>query len=495
MNKQNFISKKFKQRFLSINNSIESFFNKLKFLKSNFKINEIIKNNRVFFGSATVVILTLSYFLVPTVYDENVIKEKIKNHISKKYDFNIKFTEKINYGLIPKPHFHTKNLIVLRNNQEIGIVKHFDTFFALGNFFFIDNLELKDLILSKGDFKIKNEDLIFFENLLQTEPNENKILFKKTNIFFNTFEDELLFLDKVKNGKFYYDATYLENVLEAKSEIFNIPYKLEIRNNEYKKELLINFNAKKIRLDIENTINYSEKIKNGVIDLSFVNKKKSLNYKIKKNSINFSSEDEKTLIGFIDFKPFYLRANLNYDGLSTKNLFQDDSLLVELIKSEIFNNQNLNVNINLAINDITNIDELNNLDLLINLEQGDITFSKSKILWKDDLVIILNDGLLTYNNNEISLLGKLIINANNIDDFYKSFQIQKNDRKKISQLELDFVYNFNKNKVTFDNVKIDKKSNDKIDEFINLHNKKKIKFNNKINFKNFVNNFFSNYSG
>ena len=186
---------------------------------------------------------------------------------------------------------------------------------------------------------------------------------------------------------------------------------------------------------------------------------------------------------------------MNYDGLSTKNLFQDDSLLVELIKSEIFNNQNLNVNINLAINDITNIDELNNLDLFINLEQGDITFSKSKILWKDDLVIILNDGLLTYNNNEISLLGKLIINANNIDDFYKSFQIQKNDRKKISQLELDFVYNFNKNKVTFDNVKIDKKSNNKIDEFINLHNKNNVRFNNKINFKNFVNNFFSNYSG
>ena len=184
MNKQNFISKKFKQRFLSINNSIESFFNKLKFLKSNFKINEIIKNNRVFFGSATVVILTLSYFLVPTVYDENVIKEKIKNHISKKYDFNIKFTEKINYGLIPKPHFHTKNLIVLRNNKEIGIVKHFDTFFALGNFFSIDNLELKDLILSKGDFKIKNEDLIFFLKIFSKQ-NLMKIKFYlKKQIFF-----------------------------------------------------------------------------------------------------------------------------------------------------------------------------------------------------------------------------------------------------------------------------------------------------------------------
>ena len=168
---------------------------------------------------------------------------------------------------------------------------------------------------------------------------------------------------------------------------------------------------------------------------------------------------------------------------------------MEIIKSEILNNQNLNVNINLVINDITNIDELNNLNLFINLEQGDITFSRSKILWKDDLEIILNDGLLSYDNNEIFLLGKLIINAKNIGDFYKSFQIKKNDRKRINQLELDFVYNFNKNKIMFDNVKIDKKSNEKIDQFIDEHNSNEDKFNNKVNFKNFVNNFFSNYAG
>ena len=162
MNKQNSISKKFKQRFLSINNSIESFFNKLKFLKSNFKINEIIKNNRVFFGSATVVILTLSYFLVPTVYDENVIKEKIKNHISKKYDFNIKFTEKIKYGLIPKPHFHTKNLIVLRNNKEIGIAKDFKVFIGINDFFSFNKLDMKNLVFTKTDFNMKKDDLLFF---------------------------------------------------------------------------------------------------------------------------------------------------------------------------------------------------------------------------------------------------------------------------------------------------------------------------------------------
>ena len=169
--------------------------------------------------------------------------------------------------------------------------------------------------------------------------------------------------------------------------------------------------------------------------------------------------------------------------------------MIELIKSEIFSNQNLNVNISLNVKNITNIDELNNLELKINLDQGDITFSKSKIMWKDDLEIILNDGLLNYNDNEIYLIGKLIINANNIDNFYRSFQIKKNDRKDIELIMLDFVYNFNKNKFIFDNVKVDGNSNDQLNNFLNVFNSNERNFFNKITFKNFVNNFFNNYSG
>ena len=46
------------------------------------------------------------------------------------------------------------------------------------------------------------------------------------------------------------------------------------------------------------------------------------------------------------------------------------------------------------VNDITNIDHLNDLKLKLNLDQGDITFSKSRIMWKDDLEINLKEGLL-----------------------------------------------------------------------------------------------------
>ena len=44
-----------------------------------FRKAELIKNNRVFFGLSALVILTLSYFLLPTIYDKGIIKSKIKN--------------------------------------------------------------------------------------------------------------------------------------------------------------------------------------------------------------------------------------------------------------------------------------------------------------------------------------------------------------------------------------------------------------------------------
>ena len=199
--------------------------------------------------------------------------------------------------------------------------------------------------------------------------------------------------------------------------------------------------------------------------------------------------------GYFDFKPFYLNANLNYEGVSTTNLFSNDSILIDLIKTEIFNNINLNVNINLDVKDITNINELNNLKLKLSLEQGNITVSKSQILWKNDLQIILKEGFINHDEDKISLIGKLVINAKNIDNFYKSFQIKKKYRKNINQIEMDFVYNLNNSKFKFDNIKIDGATNKNLSNFIDKYNSRGKVFLNKIIFKNFINNFFTSYAG
>ena len=495
MNKINLISKKLKQRFVSINNTLESYFSKLNFSKTYSKKNNILANNRVFLTLSAVFILTLSYFLLPTLYNKDIAQVEIKNQILKKYNFNIKFNEKIRYGLLPKPHFVSKNLSILNNKREIGVVQNFKAFIDSGNLFSIDNLEINDLVLNKTDFNLNKNDLLFFEKFLKMEPNENKIIFKKSNIFFKNLNEELLFLNKINDSKFYFDSYNLENVLISKNEIFNVPYVIDLKNNKFQKKFSIKFNSKKIGLNIESNTNYDDLIKKGKLDLLFVNKDESLFYEIDENSLNFSSIDKKSFNGYFDFKPFYLEASFNYDGMSTKDILKSDSLLIEILKSEILNNRNLNVNIDLNVKNLTNIDYLNDLKLKLNLDQGNITFSKSRIMWKDDLEINLKEGILNYDQNEIFLIGKLIINANNIDNFYKSFQIKKIHRKKINKLELDFVYNFNKNKFNFDNVKIDNKSNDKLNEFLDDFNSTEKKFFNKISFKNFVNNFFSSYVG
>ena len=181
--------------------------------------------------------------------------------------------------------------------------------------------------------------------------------------------------------------------------------------------------------------------------------------------------------------------------MSTKNLFNENSILIDFLKTDILNNKNLNADINLKVKDITNIDELNNLVLKTNIKQGDIDFSGSNINWRESLKISLNDSLLVQENNEINLIGKFNLDFIDINNFYRTFQIRKDLRKNIKQIQIDFVYNYNQKEISFDNAKIDNKSNDKIQEFLDNFNEKENRVLNKITFKKFINNFFRTYAG
>ena len=104
--------------------------------------------------------------------------------------------------------------------------------------------------------------------------------------------------------------------------------------------------------------------KSGSLDLLSINKNTSLNYKIDKKTLNFQSEDNLNRYkGVIDFKPFYLSTTLNYEGISLKHIFDNNSIFIDLFESEILNNKNLSASLNLNVKDITNINELNNLNL------------------------------------------------------------------------------------------------------------------------------------
>ena len=165
MNIQNFLIKKIKKLFLTVNNLIESNLNKFRLLKSNFKKGELIKNNRVFFSISAIIILIITYFFIPTLYDENIIQSKIKNQVLKKYNIEVQFNEKVRYGLLPKPHFVAKNIKILNDKKEIAVANNLKIFISVKKFFSIDNLKVKDLIFTNTDFEIKFDDLNFWQHL------------------------------------------------------------------------------------------------------------------------------------------------------------------------------------------------------------------------------------------------------------------------------------------------------------------------------------------
>ena len=117
MSKHNFFSKALKKYFLSINNTIESYFNKLKFFILNFKKIKSQYNSKGFIIFGIIFISILGYFLLPTIYDKKIIQSKIKNQIYEQYNVKIRFNEKVKYALFPKPYFFTNNLSILDNKK------------------------------------------------------------------------------------------------------------------------------------------------------------------------------------------------------------------------------------------------------------------------------------------------------------------------------------------------------------------------------------------
>ena len=496
MSRHNLLNKKIKKQILSLNDLFENIFNKLKYFKTNYKKILLNKNNRVFLFAGILVILTLSYLSLPSFYNKETVRSEIKNQLLKNYNIGLKLENEINYSFFPSPHFFIRNPIIIREKKEIGKTKNLRVFIDGGNLLAINEINIRNLVFEKTDFNIYLEDFVFFENLLKTEPNDNSISFKKSNIFFKNKDDEILFINKIFDSKFYYDSKNLQNVLDSKNEVFNVPFKITLRNDKFNKEFLTKFDSNKIRLNIENIIDYENKSKKGIMDILFINKTTTLEYELDQYSLNFFSFNNKNSYkGTIDFKPFYFAAEFNYEGLSTKNLFDENFIFIDLINSELLNNKNFSTNLDVNIKNITNVNELNDLRLKIFIEDGNINFSNSKIKWKDNLEIILDESLLLINNDGANLVGTTIFNFNDVNTFYTSFQILKKNRKKMRQMQLDYVYNFNTKSITFENPRVDGKQNQKLDEFLNIFNSEQDRIFNKITFKNFMNNFFNAYAG
>jgi len=148
------------------------------------------------------------------------------------YGIEIRFNEKVSYGLLPKPFFYTKNLDIIHQDKILGTSEYAKFYISLNNFFSFKKLNIKDVIFEDTEFNINANNINFFKKTLNKSKQLDEFFFKKTKFFYKDENDELLFLSKADNLKFFYDDKNNLQKVKSSFEIFNIPFKLDIFDNK-----------------------------------------------------------------------------------------------------------------------------------------------------------------------------------------------------------------------------------------------------------------------
>ena len=191
--------------------------------------------------------------------------------------------------------------------------------------------------------------------------------------------------------------------------------------------------------------------------------------------------------------------NIDLSNYNIVKLLKSKSVIKELLNSELLFNENLSGNIVFNTSDNSNNRLFTSSKILINFKNGQIDLDNS-------LLVSNKIGNLSFNNSKLFLNnGDLIFNSNFIMDidsqkeFYKVFQVPKNNRIDLKRLLFSFEINIFEKRITFNNFNFNDLSQD-LEENIqivlnNYNNIKDNYFENWIDIKFFMNSLFDNYEG
>ena len=496
MNNPKFIASFFKKFSKFINNLLEKNLNKLNV--DNFK--NLLINNKIFLSIVALIILFLSYLSFPNIHNKEEVALEIKKNLKNKLNLEFNFQEDLDYKFLPRPHFTTNNSSINSQEDKITEIKKLKVYVSLENLFSLKNIKLNHVILEEANFNLNKENYNFFYNLLDSNFNDFKFEILKSNVFYRSLENEVLFINNIKNAKYYFDPNEIKNMLYANNEIFNLPYSIKIFDDKIEKKINSKINLESLRLEIDNQTSYGDTNYLGFSEINLINNKSLFEYQLKDNSFEFKFFDklqnsEFSYLGKFNFKPFYSNIAGNTNKLNFSPLFSSNAIIKELLKTEILNNKNIDFNLNISGNSIKQFDDFKNILIKSKIQEGLVDIDQSKMTWKNNINFEFLDSLIFVKQGKLILDSNVDININNTDELYKFLLTPKNLRKKISKVNVNFIYLFDEKNIKVKNIKIDgislEKSKYSFDDILLKENN----LQNKIYLKNLLNEVIKNYVG
>ena len=201
MRKTNSIYKYLKNISYSINKLLENNLNKL---NSENLIN-LVRSNKTILTFVAVFLLFITYLLIPSFFKQNEISNKIKYELLERLNLDLKFSNKLKYNFFPSPHFTTNDSSIFYNSYEISKAKKIKIYISLENLFSLENIVIDDVIIENANFNLNYKNQFFILDLLNNNYSDINLKISKSNIFFKNIDNEVLFINKILEMKYYYD--------------------------------------------------------------------------------------------------------------------------------------------------------------------------------------------------------------------------------------------------------------------------------------------------
>ena len=425
--------------------------------------------NKYVIAIISILFIYLFYLLIPLLYDKNWLQNKIIGKLSDEFNISLINSSDILYRILPKPHFLIKNSKITLT--EIEIVK---IFINQNNFFNKDNLDISEVVIQGANFSLLKDDFKKLTKNNKKRLSNKKIKIENSNIFFKDSLSEVTSIIKVSNATLFFDKKKSLNLFNLKGEVFNIPFTLDYNyapnSNKSKRMEIV---ASDLRLKIiDENLNIGENLTRGINNISILNSTINTKYDIVNQIIILESSNSKmhnsriSYNGRLAINPFDLDLKINLDNYKVSNLFKSNSIINEIIKSQLLFNKNISIKTSANIRS-KKIDEIfHQAEIKLNIVNGRINFDNSIFISDNIGLLEITNSDLFIKNGKLTLIASLSIDIKDTDRLFSFLNTSKKSRKDIKNVKISIIYDFLSNQIEFKNVKVD--DNELSDKFLNL---------------------------
>jgi len=411
----------------------------------------------------------LFYLSIPFLYDKTWVQTNIESQLLNKFKINLSTSAEILYRILPAPHFLIKDskILVADSNKKKSIaeIKDFKVFLSKKNFFDKEKVNITKIVINDANFSIVSGDLKLFNEFKNKKFSSNKIKIINSNVFFKDNLEEIISIIKIDEAVLFFDIEKLLNFLNLRGEVFNMPFTFNLINhNNPTKYEKIHLSSKLLKLDVLNEfIVGKNRLINGENSISFLNSKIDTKYNIKQKLIIFESINSRlnnsrvSYNGELSVNPFDLDLDIKLNNFKISKLFNINSILAELVKSELLFNDNISVNTSVEIDSELKNEIFQNANINFNIINGEINFNNTRLVNNKIGSLELNNSNLYIKNNKLILNMNVLIDIKNSDHLFSFLNTNKKMRKNIKNILVNLDYDFFNNQIKFNNIKMDNK--------------------------------------